>query len=308
MQKNSFNEVKKVLIIILFLNIAVALAKVILGLLIKSASVYADGVHSITDGTSNIIGIIGISLAATPKDAEHPYGHRKIETMTGLFIVAMLVYLSMKIITEAIVRFSNLVEPNVNMLSFIVMLLTFFINLLVTKYEHKKGMELKSLILTSDAMHTKSDLYVTLGVIITLCALKLGAPPIVDPLVSIVVAAFILKAAFDIFKNASQVLIDRSVVDCEKIKEIAMNHSDVIDVHNIRSRGTTEEMHIDMHVLADPELTLTGAHDLAHSIEKAIREVLKCYVEVIVHVEPFAEGHYDIEDEAISELKPSSMK
>jgi len=295
-EKDKFQQVKKVLIIILFLNLGVAIAKILMGLMIKSASMFADGIHSITDGSSNVIGIIGISLAAVPKDKQHPYGHRKIETLTGLFIVVMLVLLGIKIIIDAIPRFGDPVVPEINVASFLVMITTFAINVYVTKYEHKKGTELKSTILISDAMHTKSDLYVTLGVVITLIALKLGAPAIIDPIASIIVAGFILKAAFEIFKGASGVLIDSSAVDSTKIKEITIKQPEVKDVHNIRSRGTEDDMHIDMHVLADPNLPLLGAHELAHNIEKAIRSELKCQADVIVHVEPFVEGHQDEEE------------
>lgn len=291
MQKmDKFKEVKRVLIVILFLNLGVAIAKILMGMMIKSASMFADGIHSITDGSSNIIGIIGISLASAPKDKEHPYGHRKIETMTSLFIVVMLAFLGFKIIIDAIPRFVDPVLPEINIASFVVMVTTFAVNVYVTKYEHKKGRELKSTILISDAMHTKSDLYVTMGVVITLIALKLGAPAIIDPIASIIVAGFILKAAFDIFKGASGVLIDSSAVDSAKIKEIVIKLPEVKDVHNIRSRGTEDDMHIDMHVLADPKLPLLGAHELAHTIEKAIRFELKCQADVIVHVEPFIEA------------------
>lgn len=291
--KNKFSEVKKVLIIILFLNLGVAAAKMWVGMMINSASMFADGVHSVTDGSSNVIGIIGISLAAAPKDTKHPYGHRKIETMTGLFIVVMLVVLSIKIVMDAIPRFANPVTPKINTVSFVVMIITFIVNVVVTKYEHRKGIELKSTILISDAMHTKSDLYVTLGVVVTLVALKLGAPAMIDPIASIIVAGFILKAAFEIFKGASGILIDSAVVDDGKIIEIAMREPEVKNVHNIRSRGAEDDMHIDMHILADPNLPLDEVHELTHTIEKAICDDLECQADVIIHVEPYVSSPVD---------------
>ena len=296
MLRNKYDEVRKVLTIILLLNLGVALTKIILGLLTKSTSIFADGAHSFADGTSNVIGIVGISLAAAPKDKEHPYGHKKIETMTALFIVAMLVYIGIKIIVDASLKFSSPVSPNANVSSIVIMMVTFIVNFCVAKYEYKTGKALNSMILISDSTHTKSDLYITVGVIISLCAIKLGAPTIIDPLVSIIVALFILKAAFDIFKDASRVLIDRAVVDSVFIEEIALEHNEVLDVHNIRSRGTNDEIRIDMHILADPSLTLAAAHEIGHNIERAICEKLKCQAEVIVHIEPYIEGHMDNED------------
>jgi len=295
MIKSRYDDVRKTLMIIMLLNFAVALTKIVLGLLTKSASIFADGAHSVTDGTSNVIGIIGISLAAAPKDDEHPYGHKKIETMTALFIVVMLVYIGIKIIWDAVLKFSNPITPDANLLSIIMMGITFIINYCVAKYEYNKGKALNSMILISDSTHTKSDLYITLGVIISLCAIRLGAHPIIDPFVSIIVALFILKAAYEIFRDASRVLIDRAVVDRKSIEDIALQHNDVLDVHNIRSRGTNDEIHIDMHILADPSLTIATAHEMGHNIERAICEELKCKAEVIVHIEPYMDGHVDRE-------------
>jgi len=101
MIKSNYSQVKFVLWLILFANFAVALAKIVVGLMIKSASVMADGFHSLTDGSSNIIGLIGIGLASKPVDEDHPYGHQKYETLTSLFIVGMLLFLGIQIVSNA---------------------------------------------------------------------------------------------------------------------------------------------------------------------------------------------------------------
>ncbi|SFD00091.1 cation diffusion facilitator family transporter [Clostridium uliginosum] len=296
MIKNNFMEVKKVLWIIMFANIAVAVAKIIMGTIINSSSMTADGFHSITDGSSNIIGLIGIGIASKPIDDDHPYGHRKYETLTGLFIVGMLVFLGFKIIADSVTKFMNPVMPEINIVSFIVMIITLCINIFVTKYEHKKGVELNSTILISDAMHTKSDIYVTLGVITTLVAIKLGAPPIVDSLASFIVAIFILRAAYDIFKVSSSILVDSAAVDTENVEKIVLTQEGVKGVHKIRSRGTIDDMHIDMHILADSDLSLEESHKLNHKIQDAIRKELNNNVEVIVHLEPYEEDTVKTED------------
>ncbi|SFD00063.1 cation diffusion facilitator family transporter [Clostridium uliginosum] len=274
----------------MFANIAVAVAKIIMGNIVNSSSMTADGFHSITDGCSNVVGLIGIGIAAKPIDDDHPYGHRKFETLTGLFIVGMLVLLGFKIITEAVTKFMNPVMPEINIESLIVMIITLCINIFVTKYEYRKGVELNSTILISDSMDTKSDVYVTLGVITTLIAIKLGAPPIVDSLASFIVAIFIFRAAYDIFKVASGILVDSAAVDTGKIEKIVMAEEDVRGAHKIRSRGTIDDMHIDMHVLADSKLSLEESHRLTHKIQDDIRKELNNNVEVIVHLEPYKEN------------------
>lgn len=288
---DNFRKIKKVLWIIMFANIGVAVAKIIMGTIINSSSMTADGFHSITDGSSNVIGLIGIGIAAKPIDEDHPYGHRKYETLTGLFIVAMLVFLGLKIITSGVTKIMNPIKPEVTIESLIVMIITLCINIFVAKYEHKKGVELNSTILISDSMHTKSDIYVTIGVIATLVAVKLGVPPIVDGIASLIVAGFILHAAYEIFKEASNILVDSKAVDIRKIEEIVISEEGVKGVHKIRSRGTSDDMHIDMHILADSQMNLEETHRLTHKIQDDLRNELNANVDVIVHLEPYNENN-----------------
>lgn len=287
---DNFRKIKKVLWIIMFANIGVAVAKIIMGTIINSSSMTADGFHSITDGSSNVIGLIGIGIAAKPIDEDHPYGHRKYETLTGLFIVAMLAFLGIKIITSGVTKITNPVKPEVTIESLIVMIITLCINIFVAKYEHKKGVELNSTILVSDSMHTKSDIYVTIGVIATLVAVKLGVPPIVDGIASLIVAGFILHAAYEIFKEASNILVDSKAIDIGKIEEVVIKEEDVKGVHKIRSRGTSDDMHIDMHILADSQMNLEETHRLTHKIQDNLRNELKANIDVIVHLEPYDEN------------------
>ncbi|MBE6023884.1 MAG: cation transporter [Cellulosilyticum sp.] len=287
MENSKFKTVRRVLWLILFANFGVAVAKVIFGIIIKSASMTADGFHSITDGSSNIVGLIGISMASKPIDQDHNYGHKKFETITGLFIVAMLVFLGIKIIAGGMSRLIHPLTPQISISSLVVMVIKLAINLFITTYERKKGEECNSTILISDAMHTKSDIYVTIGVLITLVAMKLGAPVWVDSLASMIVAGFILKAAYEIFDMACGILVDRAVVDNKEIEKIAVKHELVKGVHKIRNRGTMDDLHIDMHILASCQLTLEQTHKLSHDIEKMLQEELNPNAQVITHIEPY---------------------
>lgn len=287
MEKSKFKIVKKVLWLILLANFAVAAAKVIFGMIINSASMTADGFHSITDGSSNIVGLIGIGIASKPIDDDHPYGHKKFETITGLFIVAMLVGLGLKIIVGAISHFINPITPEISISSLVVMIITLGVNLFVTTYERKKGEECNSTILISDAMHTKSDIYVTIGVLTTLVAIKLGAPVWIDPLASLIVAGFILKAGYEIFDMTCGVLVDKAVVDNKEIEKITVKHEVVKGVHKIRNRGTIDDLHIDMHILASCDLTLGQTHKLSHDIEDMLQKELNPHAQVIIHIEPY---------------------
>ncbi len=283
-------EVKKVLWIILFANIAVAVMKIILGTAIQSGAVLADGFHSLTDGSSNVVGLVGMTLASQPVDKEHPYGHAKFETMSSLVIVGALAMLAFEVTTSAINRFSNPVIPQIEPWTFVVMLATLAINLVVTTLEGRAGKRLQSSILTADAKHTMSDVFVTIGVILSLGLLKLGFPVWIDPVVSLGVAVMIIKAAVEIFMEASKVLLDAQTVDASVIEKHLKDIPEVKAIHNVRSRGTATQQFLDLHVLADPDMTLTQAHELAHRIEAAIQAGMpETKVQVITHLEPNTE-------------------
>lgn len=292
----NYKKIKHVLWIILFANLAVAFIKIIIGTLIKSTSMAADGYHSLTDGSSNIVGLVGIYLASKPIDDNHPYGYRKFEMMAGLFIASMLFLICGKIIVEAIKRIINPVEPEVTVISLISLLITLIINVFVCVFEYKAGKKLNSQILISDSMHTRSDVFVSLGVLITLICIRLGLPMIIDPIVSFVVAGFIIYAAIEIFKDNSSILLDKAVVDTEKVKDIAMGFEQVKDIHNIRSRGCKNDIYIDMHIMTEPGLSVEKSHELTHSIEVKIKENINTSAQLIAHVEPYRDEQQEVND------------
>ena len=150
MHLNRTYEINKVLWVILALNIGVAIIKLIVGYSISSTSMIADGFHSFSDGSSNIIGLIGTAIAAKPADESHPYGHRKFETFTTIGIALLLFIVSINIIKSGIAKIVNPVTPQVDIYSFIVMIITIAINIFVIIFETKAGKRLNNDILVSD--------------------------------------------------------------------------------------------------------------------------------------------------------------
>lgn len=286
MEESNFKQVQQILLVILLANLLAAGTKIIVGSVIQSASMTADGFHSLSDGFSNIVGLIGIHFASKPKDDEHPYGHTKFETLAGLFIAIMLLLAGGKVILGAIERFREPIVPEISVESLVLLMITLIINVVVCVAEYSKGRELGSQILIADSMHTRSDIFISAGVLVTLAGIRLGLPPVIDPIVSLVVAGFILHAGYEIFKETSDVLVDGVAVDSGEIREVIMRFDDVRDVHNIRSRGSINDLNIDLHITVDPKLDVEAAHKLVHNIEDAIRTKFSAYAQVIVHVEP----------------------
>lgn len=251
----------------------------------------ADGFHSLADGASNIVGLIGISLASQPRDADHPYGHRKYETFFSLCIAGLLAIVCFELIQEGIKRLYNPVTPRIDPVSFIIMLVTLSINLLVMNYEYKKGKILQSDILISDSMHTRADILTSLSVIITLVMIKSGSPIILDPIVTIIIALFIARAAFRIVQQSSRVLCDTAViVDVRRIVDIVLSIEGVKTCHKIRTRGRPDDIYIDLHVQVNPGMHIDKAHKISYMIEEAIKKNIPEVTDVVVHMEPEEKG------------------
>ncbi len=281
-----YSKIRYILLITLILNWLVAFAKIIYGILTKCESMTADGFHSLSDGASNIIGIIGIHFACQPTDKEHPYGHKKYETLFSLIIAAFLFILAFSLLKEGITHLRSPSLPRVDINSFVVMLFTMGINLWVMKYEAKKGRKLRSDILISDAMHTKADVFTSLSVIIALISIKLGFP-ILDPIVTIVISLFIAHAGYDIIKEGSAVLCDTAaILNEQKIVDIVLGIKGVKTCHKIRTRGRPDDIHVDLHVQVNPEMHIAEAHKISSAIEEAIKKGVPEVTDVVVHMEP----------------------
>jgi len=284
--QNRYRSIKLILLLVLALNWTVALAKIVFGLLSRCSSMTADGFHSLSDGASNIIGLIGIHFACQPVDKDHPYGHKKYETFFSLGIAMMLFLVSFNLIEEAIRRMHNPVVPRIDIISFVVMLVTTAVNLWVMRFERKKGETLQSDILLSDAMHTKADIFTSLSVIITLVVIKLGFP-LLDPIATILISLFIARAGYQIVKQSSSVLCDAAVIlDVKKITDIVLGVKGVKTCHKVRTRGRPDDIYVDLHVQMNSNMHIDDAHKISYAIEGALKKGIPEITDVVVHIEP----------------------
>ena len=286
--KERYREIRRILIYTLLLNWGVAAAKLFYGWLIRSASMTADGFHSFSDGSSNIVGLFGIWIASRPVDESHPYGHKKFETLTSIGISGLLFLVCFNVVREGVLRFLHPIIPEVNIGSFIVMGATLAVNLFVMIYETRMGNALKSDLLISDALHTRADILTSSSVIVTLIGVKLGYS-ILDPIASLMISAFIGHAAVGILRESTRVLSDGVAIQIEEIKQLVLSIKGVKECHQIRSRGRPDDIHIDLHVLVKPEMDVHRAHHLSYAIENKIKRNFKGVTDVMVHMEPMEE-------------------
>ena len=285
-------SIRRVLWIVLVLNLAVAAAKYVYGTVTGSASMQADGIHSVFDSAGNVVGLVGIALASRPADEGHPYGHAKVETYASLVIGVLLLLAAFEVWSSAVAKLaSGSYTAEVTPLSFAVMAGTLAVNLGVTTYERRCAKRLKSEVLAADANHTLSDALVSVGVIVGLAAVALGFP-MADPVMALVVTLAILATAWDVFKHALATLSDRARIPEEDVRAAALAVPGVRDAHRIRTRGTEGEVYADLHVLVAPEMTVKDAHDLSERVERAVEERFPNVAEALVHIEP-DDGHVD---------------
>mgnify|MGYP000361127642 CR=1 FL=1 len=278
-------QVSQVLWRVFFLNLIVAVAKITLGLASGSVSVLSDGFHSLTDTASNIVALVGVRIASQPPDDDHPYGHRKFETMASVGILIFLILVLFGVLSAAVARLQSGGAPVITALTFVVMGATFLVNVGVVFYERAAGRRLASEVLLADAHHTTSDLLTSATVIAALVGVRLGYSWL-DPVAALVIAGFIGYACWEIFKSSSGILADRFVIPEDAIREIVGGVPKVLGCHHIRTRGSNDFVFLDLHVWMDRDMRLDEAHRLSHVVKDRLMARFPQIKDAIIHIEP----------------------
>ena len=280
-----FGAVSAVLLKVLILNLAVAAAKLVLGFTAGAVSVVSDGVHSLTDALSNVAALVGVSVARRPPDRNHPYGHRKYETIAAAAIGGFLLVITIEILEAAWGRIRSGIAPAVTPMAFAVMGGTIAVNLLVTRYERRAGERLKSDVLLADAMHTQSDVWTSLTVIVALAASWLGYPAL-DSIAALVVVVFIGRAAWVILRSTSDVLSDHIVIPEAEVRRVVLSVPSVMGCHEIRTRGSRDFVFLDLHIWMAAATPLIDAHEISHVVKDRLMRHFPAIGDAVIHIEP----------------------
>lgn len=279
------DQIARVLWGILGLNLLVAAAKLVYGYRSGAIAITADGLHSLLDGSSNVVGLIGVAVARRPPDANHPYGHRKYETFAALGVAFMLFFGCHEIVTAAVERIRAPRMPDIGPAAYFILLGTLAINLFVVWIERREGRRLESELLLADAAHTGSDVLATVLVLVSLWATGDGLLW-ADVVAAGVVVVLILHAGFEILRGTLSTLSDERRIPPDEVERTALEEPGVREAHNVRSRGPADDIHLDLHVLVDPQLPIADAHEIGHRVERRLRTRWPGLTDVVVHVEP----------------------
>ena len=263
--------------------------KVTAGLISGSVSIISEAIHSFMDLLAAIIAFISVRVSDRPADDRHPYGHWKIENISGVVEALLIFVAAIWIIVEAVHKILKPAEIETIGIGFSVMCISALVNTGVSWHLYKVAKATGSVALEADALHLKTDVYTSLGVAAGLALIWITGYHILDPVVAILVSFLILKESYSLLMKAYKPLLDESL-DLDELKTIkAIIDSyckENIKYHDLRTRRAGNFRYVDFHLNLDENLTVREAHELCDRIEADIKQSLvNC--EVTIHVENF---------------------
>ncbi len=278
-----FHAIERTLIISFFLNLVATAAKLGVGFWTGALSLIADGLDTLFDSVANVIGVVAVRLGSRPPDVDHPYGHRKFETIAAIFIATLLFVTAWELATGAVERFFEGVAPEVNAWSVAALIFGGIVQGLTGWWEMRRGHALQSEVLVADARHAITSLFVSSAVLIGLVLVYFGYAW-ADALVALFVAGMIAKIGVDTVLENVPALVDRAPLTPDAIGRVVANVEGVESFHRVRSRGTLDSIAVDLHVRVDPRLSVQAANGIADEVRRRLLN-LDGVDDVTVHLE-----------------------
>lgn len=273
-------------------NLTLVILKLSVGVMIGSVSVISEAIHSGIDLVAAVIAYFSVKTSSQPPDNNHAFGHGKIENISGTVEAVLIFIAAGLIILEAYKKLTVGVEIEDVSLGIAIMLLSAIVNFFVSGMLMKTAKKTESIALEADAWHLRTDVLTSLGIFGGLVAIKLTGIAILDPILAILVALFILKAAVELTIRSVRDLLDAKLPEEEEkdIEGIIANHAaEYVSFHELRTRKSGSDRFVDLHLVVSKGLTVEVSHGLADRIEAAIRERFP-RASVMIHVEPCEAG------------------
>lgn len=269
-------------------NSLLIVLKLLAGFFTGSVSIFAEALHSMLDLVAAVIAFFAVRVADKPPDKEHPFGHGKIENISGA-IEALLIFVAAGlIISESISKITAGEELESLELGLAVMAVSIIVNVAVSRHLLKVAKETDSIALEADARHLTTDVWTSVSVFIGLGVVKLTGLEILDPIIALVVALMIIKAAYDVLRKSYTGLVDEKLPPKEEekiLKCLNRQRAGLVSFHKLRTRKSGSWRFIDLHVIVPKKISIEEAHDICGMLKGDLEKELPC-LNVTIHEEP----------------------
>ncbi|CUB28130.1 cation transporter [Bacillus velezensis] len=272
-------------------NSLVVMLKIVVGIITGSVAILSEAIHSFLDLIAAFIAFISVRISKKPADTGHPYGHGKVENLSGTIETILIFAAGIWMIYECVQKLVNPAPVHLPVLGIVVMLAGALINLIVSKFVKREAEKVNSVAMKSNALHLLTDVYTSLGVAASLLVVTVTEWYILDPVIGMVLAMYIIYEAFKLMKEAFPPLIDTRLSEEEEktiLKIIETFQQEFIEIHDFRTRRSGPQEYIDFHLVVASHVTIKDVHDLCDRIERDITNEFK-QAQVMIHPEPESE-------------------
>ncbi len=290
MENNYEKSAMKVSFVSIITNTLLSVFKLFAGIFANSGAMISDAIHSASDVFSTFVVIIGVKLSSKDSDKDHPYGHERLECVAAIILATVLCATGLGIGGTAVKniaagRYEMLDIPK--QLALIAAIISILVKEALYRYTRIVAKKIDSGALMADAWHHRSDALSSIGAFIGILGSRLGFP-IMDSLASLIICVFIEKAAYDIFMDAVDKMVDKACdEETEKrLKDCALSQSGVLNIDLLRTRVFGNRIYVDIEISADGSKTLNEAHSIAECVHDAIEQNFSKVKHIMVHVNP----------------------
>ena len=271
-------------------NVVLSVFKLVAGIVGKSGAMISDAVHSASDVVSTVVVLIGVHLSSKEADKEHPYGHERLECVAAIVLSVILFATGAGIGikgVQTLVAGVTHAQATPGFLALLAAIVSIAVKESMYWFTIIAAKKINSSALKADAWHHRSDSLSSIGALIGIIGARMGYP-VLDSVASVVIALFVMKAAFDIFKDAVNKMVDQSCDDKteESMKELILSQENVLGLTSLQTRLFGSRIYVDAEIEADGNLTLTKAHEIAENVHDAIEREFVLVKHCMVHVNP----------------------
>ena len=287
-------QIYRVTILGMFVNIALFAFKLVAGIVGRSGAMVADAIHSASDFATDVVVLFFVRISSKPRDNDHKWGHGKYETLASLIIGAALLAVGVDILVDSAEKIKAVIEgevlPRPGVIAIVAAALSIVTKEALYQYSVRVGRKTDSPSVVANAWHHRSDALSSIGALLGISAAYLMGEKwrIADPIAAVIVAALIVKVAVDLCRNAIAELLERSLpADIEEeILSIISATPNVYKPHNLRTRRIGSNIAIEVHIRVDGSMTVYDSHEISRDIEQRLRLRFGEYTAVAIHIEP----------------------